>query len=588
MPLTTPRLPIWNPGPTLIAVIWSLAYLFGIEGLERDVLQRAEKVLSSTVGLVENPELTIQGRDITVSGLAFTKEGGDALLDALSHVRGVRLVVSNLGELPKLDGPLSFSAVMQEGLLKLSGHVSLPGVRSNLVQAAHEAMAGAVVDDISYAQGAGPGFQTAARHGLLQAARLENGRFTLTNMVYGLSGRAEDEKIYDEVTAALRRLPPGVVAGDIRVERPLPGPPEWRVTRDKAAVEISGPVGTDAERKVLIAATRASLSSNVIDHLRLSRASAGREGAQLLDVALGLLSQFSAGEVTMRDGAVLVEGMAKPGLFSEDLRLNLSAKLPSGWSLGRFSVTESDLKPFRFSAEKVGGSIRLAGHLPGKSAHARVRDLVARFAPGLPIIDESRLASGAPMGMVEALAPLISGLSRLTEGRAMIEDQVASLRGEAFYQGAALAIVSEAQTILPPTFRFDSTLRVQDEEPPLDKTGCQAEINSTLRIGPILFDTGEAILDVASLAILDPLVATLRRCATFNFIVAGHTDASGSPDFNADLSLRRAQALVSYLEGEGIPLGRMSPSGLGASQPVAPNDSDAGRAANRRIEILVR
>jgi outer membrane protein OmpA-like peptidoglycan-associated protein len=86
----------------------------------------------------------------------------------------------------------------------------------------------------------------------------------------------------------------------------------------------------------------------------------------------------------------------------------------------------------------------------------------------------------------------------------------------------------------------------------------------------------------------------LRRLAT-NFekypntriMIVAHTDSQGGTEKNLNLSERRAQALASFLEQVGVNRGRMTPLGRGDAEPVATNDTDAGRQWNRRIEIAV-
>ena len=77
------------------------------------------------------------------------------------------------------------------------------------------------------------------------------------------------------------------------------------------------------------------------------------------------------------------------------------------------------------------------------------------------------------------------------------------------------------------------------------------------------------------------------RCPTANIEIAGHTDADGDAA-NQALSEQRAQAVTDYLIKAGLPAERFTPIGYGSSQPVAGNDTDEGKAQNRRIDFVVR
>jgi hypothetical protein len=69
--------------------------------------------------------------------------------------------------------------------------------------------------------------------------------------------------------------------------------------------------------------------------------------------------------------------------------------------------------------------------------------------------------------------------------------------------------------------------------------------------------------------------------------VQGHTDSVGSSEFNAVLSQQRAEAVVKWLTSHGVGKDRLSAQGMGKEQPIMPNDTEAGRAANRRVEFHI-
>jgi outer membrane protein OmpA-like peptidoglycan-associated protein len=90
--------------------------------------------------------------------------------------------------------------------------------------------------------------------------------------------------------------------------------------------------------------------------------------------------------------------------------------------------------------------------------------------------------------------------------------------------------------------------------------------------------------------ILDGLADVIAGLRTeTKVLVEGHTDDSGNPAYDLDLSFRRARAVVEYLRGRGVPADRIDFVGRGAKQPLAPGRSPEARALNRRVEFkLVR
>jgi outer membrane protein OmpA-like peptidoglycan-associated protein len=81
--------------------------------------------------------------------------------------------------------------------------------------------------------------------------------------------------------------------------------------------------------------------------------------------------------------------------------------------------------------------------------------------------------------------------------------------------------------------------------------------------------------------ILEALQANEARAV----MIEGHTDSDGSDDANLDLSQRRAQSVVDWLVERGVGAGRLTPMGRGETKPIADNETSAGKAANRRVEV---
>jgi outer membrane protein OmpA-like peptidoglycan-associated protein len=86
---------------------------------------------------------------------------------------------------------------------------------------------------------------------------------------------------------------------------------------------------------------------------------------------------------------------------------------------------------------------------------------------------------------------------------------------------------------------------------------------------------------------LDQVAATLGEYNQTYIDVYGHTDSTGSDAYNQALSERRALSVADYLAGHGVQQARIATRGYGETQPVASNDTDDGRAANRRVEIKI-
>ncbi len=103
----------------------------------------------------------------------------------------------------------------------------------------------------------------------------------------------------------------------------------------------------------------------------------------------------------------------------------------------------------------------------------------------------------------------------------------------------------------------------------------------------ILFDFDSYNLRNASEDNLTELAATLKKYQDTNILIEGHTDSVGTAEYNQTLSMERATSVADYLDKQGVNKNRFTVKGYGESQPVAPNDTEAGRQKNRRVEIAI-
>jgi outer membrane protein OmpA-like peptidoglycan-associated protein len=119
-----------------------------------------------------------------------------------------------------------------------------------------------------------------------------------------------------------------------------------------------------------------------------------------------------------------------------------------------------------------------------------------------------------------------------------------------------------------------------------------AETTETARgvvvsLSGILFDVGKATLMPASQLPVAKLAGILMVFPNMNLSIEGYTDSTGSNELNMRLSTERARAVYEFLMGQGISNSRMKYQGFGPENPVAPNDTEANRAKNRRVEVVL-
>ena len=112
-------------------------------------------------------------------------------------------------------------------------------------------------------------------------------------------------------------------------------------------------------------------------------------------------------------------------------------------------------------------------------------------------------------------------------------------------------------------------------------------IKVTLNENTVNFDFNSANLTTLAKSNLDKLVTVLKNNPDTNINIYGHTDSIGTDAVNLRISAQRAAAVKNYFVANGISASRMFTEGLGKSSPIASNDTDAGRAKNRRVEFAI-
>ncbi|MEI4484965.1 OmpA family protein [Frigidibacter sp. MR17.14] len=103
----------------------------------------------------------------------------------------------------------------------------------------------------------------------------------------------------------------------------------------------------------------------------------------------------------------------------------------------------------------------------------------------------------------------------------------------------------------------------------------------------VLFSVDSTTVSSGATQSLYELGASLNRYPNSTVQIIGHTDSTGSDAYNMDLSQRRASSVAAILVQSGVSAGRVTPIGRGESQPIASNESEAGRAQNRRVQIVI-
>jgi OOP family OmpA-OmpF porin len=306
---------------------------------------------------------------------------------------------------------------------------------------------------------------------------------------------------------------------------------------------------------------------------------------------LACVSEKMAGNEEFADVEVTVDGrdvsLSGP-VASQEARA--AAEAAAGEGCGARVVNNSveirDLPPYEtiMCIDEAGAHVH--GDVESEAVREEVVAASERRFPGQP---DNQLAvrKDAPAGHSEILPVAIRELTQLESGCITMRGSTLTVKGEVRSEEARERLVGMLDRSAGDQFTTAYELTV----PELSEHArtCQAFFNELLEPGEqVLFDFDSAEIHAEGRALLDSLVDRAIECSELRITVTGHSDSVGEAAYNRDLSLRRAEAVVDYLVSQGVDGTHLSAKGYGETQPRASNDTEEGRARNRRIEFRVR
>ncbi|KJS09633.1 MAG: hypothetical protein VR78_15695 [Hoeflea sp. BRH_c9] len=583
------KLWIW-PGLATVACLTALAIWFQAGIVESDLQSRALAALSEDNGWAK---VSLKGRDLTLTGLAPDEASQHQALETVRSIHGVR-VANNASTLLPEEKPYRLSVEKTADGVALRGFVPNESARANIVAALSNLLPGiAVTDQMKLARGAPDGLVELVSYGMAPLTRFSTGSLELTDATLRVTGQALNPDDHEAALAALSAEPPagGVLESVDIAPASVAGDYIWSVLMEADGMELSGYAPDADARNAILAAAKASRPElPVNDRMRFATGvPAGIDWQAAATEALGLTSSLSDGTVSIRGRVLDVSGRAIDGKAFRRVQERLSAGFASGLVLGTSDIGLAVTSPYVWAATRDDTEIVLSGVLPNEAVRARLSQIARLKFGTLGIVDTQEIAAGAPEGFEAAALAALQALSRLDDDAvARIEDQTLILRGAALNQSAKSEIARLLEDGLPEGFAGQPAIDLAAApEAPLSAAACQAELNRLAATNTVLFDTAEAAIQDHSYGFLDRVAFAMRRCGQARLEISGHTDSDGAAAANLDLSERRAKSVLAFMIAAGVTADRMTAIGHGEGKPVASNTSDAGKAANRRIEFRV-
>jgi len=534
---------------------------------------------------------TITDSTLSVKGTALTPEAYGRARRAFREDLPSAVMLGPVDITSARADPFVWSASYDGEAVTLAGYVPNDVVQETLVATARAALPSATVnDETTIASGEPEGFAEAATFAINALGRLREGGVMLDGLTLDMAGEARSVEDYQAVVDGVGgALPKGLVLVANGITPASVESYGWSGRKDGNTVVLTGYVPSLAGRDEVAEAAAATFAGlSVTSDVKVAAGEPKMDWIGAIKFAMTQLTELETGTVELGDRTYAIEGEARDSdAFSALLAANAKT-LPASLELSQADVSPPRVSPYTFAAVRGDDSVVLTGFAPSESDKADMVETARDLFGGLSIKDKIAFGSGAPPDFVAAAEAAMDAAARLAGGQAEIVNTRVSVSGEAFFQRAMEEVERAASESMPEGYTLDLAVMTRQIGQPLDPTQCRDRLQADLRTGRIEFDGAKATITETSLGLLDRVAGTLLRCGDVGIEVGAHADADGSSSKNRDLTQARAEAVVEYLVDAGVRREQLTAAGYGEDNPIADNDTEEGKRANRRIEFLVQ
>ncbi len=448
-----------------------------------------------------------------------------------------------------------------------------------------------------------PGWSESLRFGLDILADLPRAKISVAPGKIGVISVADSEASRTKIEEKLRRArPDGLqLALNISAPRPVISPFSVVYAYENGVGRFEACAAESVADVVEMGVAARKVGLRGEPDCRVGLGAPSPDWAAAVAQGLDTLRELGGGRFALRDVEAVLTGA--PGVDPEALKragADLRAALPGVFSLSTVAPGRTETRAAgeqvyapRFNAElSSGGGVLLTGALQNATSREAVRSYAASLFGHDHVTNDTVIDPELPEGWPGRVLVGMAALAELTEGVLEVTPDKVSLTGESDDTEASgrveallAAKVGGAATV---DVRFEApAARPAEPAPRAAPEICAEEIAAILAAGSIQFAPGSTEIEPASQGVILAIGNALRGCPRASFEVGGYTDAQGGTEANQRLSEARATAVVEALRKAAPPMIALSAKGYGSEQPIADNDTEAGRSRNRRIEFTL-
>lgn len=253
------------------------------------------------------------------------------------------------------------------------------------------------------------------------------------------------------------------------------------------------------------------------------------------------------------------------------------------------TAVSMSLTPATFHARLEQGTLTLRGSLPSATSKASILQRAQELYGATPgrVVDELTVDTRVgPAAWTDNVSKVLPVLGHMTErGSIIIDGRSIVLSGRVENDRAKATLLRDIAPLAQTGLELEDHILAAPI--PAPSPSLQKKLNEILSHASIEFESNSTTMTLHGRATVDQLITLLRRTPHTAIEIGGHTDKYGEPDYNLQLSRRRAEAVRQYFISHGL-TNQFTAVGYGASRPLSAAQTRAGFQHNRRIELRVK
>lgn len=546
-------------------------------------------------------EVHAEGLNVFVTGTAPTEAERFVALSTAGKVVDAARVIDNMQvtALAELAPPtFSLEILRNDAGISIVGLIPTVSDRDDILKDLQKLAGKSPVSDLlETADYPSPdGWDRALEFALSAIGQLPRSKISLNQDHVTITAMADSAEARRSALARLDRKAPKdrKVTLDISAPRPVVSPYTLRMTLGENGAKFDACTAeNEASRARIVAAgTNAGTTGDAACVLGLGVPSP--KWADAVVMSIEALQALGGGNLTFSDAdisLIAIEGTDQAKF--DNVVGALEGSLPEVFALHATlpEAQEEGAGPPEFIATlSPEGDLQMRGRLRDATGRITVESFAkARFGSDKSHMG-ARLDPQLPMQWPTRALAALEALSHLDNGVVTVTPNDVTVSGKTGDKGANAEVARLLSQKLGEAAHFTIDITYEKQLDPIaaipKPETCQADISKILAEQKISFEPGSANIAKGNAAI-DSIAGVLKKCGELRMEIQGHTDSQGREEMNQQLSQSRAQSVLNALRERRVLTSSLVAKGYGESDPVASNETEEGREANRRIEFVL-